>query len=172
MSTFEGFSAETQRIIRSSTRARRIADLGGSEDQILATPAVVAESSESSESVPVAEVPAVSDFEYGEDPSEPLPPSVEEDVQPQSPPLRVRPLVDVDAVVLELAAELVSAEAKHGEQSINHLPASSHRWMAILAEEVGEVAHALTYDVKASPVELRRELVQVAAVALAWARVL
>jgi NTP pyrophosphatase (non-canonical NTP hydrolase) len=44
-------------------------------------------------------------------------------------------------------------------------------WLPVLMEEVGEVAHELTYDAFGgdTPVErLRKELVQVAAMACAW----
>lgn len=59
------------------------------------------------------------------------------------------------------------AHAKHGSDSIEAESADSPRWLAILVEEVGEVARALTYD-NASRVHLRAELVDVQAVASAW----
>lgn len=58
------------------------------------------------------------------------------------------------------------AHAKHGADSIESIPADSPRWLAILVEEVGEVANALTYD---GPKDgLRAEVIDVLAVASAW----
>jgi NTP pyrophosphatase (non-canonical NTP hydrolase) len=59
-----------------------------------------------------------------------------------------------------------NAHRKHGENSIESQPSDSPRWMAILAEELGEVAHCLTYDGPHD--ELRAELIDVLAVASAW----
>jgi NTP pyrophosphatase (non-canonical NTP hydrolase) len=79
----------------------------------------------------------------------------------------------VNVVLFEVETERMRQDAKWGEQ--NH---SNELWMAILTEEVGEAAQALldsrykvvnparyTPDVDA---HLREELVQVAAVAVAW----
>ena len=60
------------------------------------------------------------------------------------------------------------AHQKHGEQSIESVPAFDPRWLPILMEEVGEVAHALTYDAAQSPAELADELLDVMAVCGAW----
>lgn len=60
------------------------------------------------------------------------------------------------------------AHAKHGDNSIEAIPADDPRWLSVLVEEVGEVAHALTYDSGASPEQLAGELVDVLAVASAW----
>ena len=57
------------------------------------------------------------------------------------------------------------ADVKHGENSIEQLAADSPRWLSILVEEVGEVAHELTYDATGS---LRAELIDVLSVASAW----
>lgn len=65
----------------------------------------------------------------------------------------------------DVAAERARAHAKHGDDSIEGIDGDDPRWLAILMEEVGEVAHEQTYDATGS---LRAELVQVAAVAAAW----
>lgn len=67
----------------------------------------------------------------------------------------------------EVQAERDRAHAKHGEESMEALDVTDLKRLAILMEEVGEVAHALTYDGYLS--ELRSELVQVSAMAGAWA---
>lgn len=59
------------------------------------------------------------------------------------------------------------ADQKHGDNSIEHLPADSPDWLPILVEEVGEVAQAQTYD-KGSRASLRAELIDVCSVASAW----
>ncbi len=58
------------------------------------------------------------------------------------------------------------ADLKHGENGIEQIPADDPRWLSILVEEVGEVAHALTYD--ATDADLEAELMDVLAVASAW----
>jgi hypothetical protein len=58
-----------------------------------------------------------------------------------------------------------AAHAKHGDNSIEAEAGDSPRWLAILVEEVGEVANALTYDTGG---DLRAELMDVMAVASAW----
>lgn len=60
------------------------------------------------------------------------------------------------------------AHEKHGDDSIESVPAGDARWLSILVEEVGEVAHALTYDSGQSPADLADELLDVMAVAGAW----
>jgi NTP pyrophosphatase (non-canonical NTP hydrolase) len=65
-----------------------------------------------------------------------------------------------------------AARLKHGEQSIERIRATDPRWLSILVEEVGEVAHELTYDaVHAGSREeaIRAELIDVIAVASSWA---
>lgn len=61
-----------------------------------------------------------------------------------------------------------AAHAKHGDQSIEAIPATDPRWLAVLVEEVGEVAHALTYDATGGPQAVAAELLDVLAVAGAW----
>ncbi len=59
------------------------------------------------------------------------------------------------------------AHDKHGDHSIESIPAYSiGTWLAVLMEEVGEVAHSLTYD--ADGPRLADELLDVLAVAAAW----
>lgn len=58
------------------------------------------------------------------------------------------------------------AHEKHGEQSIERLPPRHIAWLPVLTEELGEVAHELTYDAKGG--SLRAELIDVLAVASAW----
>jgi hypothetical protein len=78
--------------------------------------------------------------------------------------------VDRAASVLHTAAS--AAEAKHGRNSIESLTAHHSDWLAILTEEIGEVAHALTYDAHEEPGNLVHELIQVAVVAASWAQAL
>jgi hypothetical protein len=66
----------------------------------------------------------------------------------------------------EIMDARLKAHIKHGANSIESIPADSPRWMAILVEEVGEVAHTQTYDGPAGG--LRAELIDVLAVASAW----
>lgn len=66
----------------------------------------------------------------------------------------------------EVLAERVRAHRKHGDDSIESSAADDRSMLAILVEEVGEVAHTLTYD---GPTEkLASELIQVMAVCSAW----
>jgi len=66
----------------------------------------------------------------------------------------------------EIVKGRVAAHEKHGENSIEAVPASeTGRWLAILGEEFGEVCRALTYD---QNMNLRDELLDVASVAVAW----
>jgi hypothetical protein len=58
------------------------------------------------------------------------------------------------------------AHTKHGANSIEAIAADSPRWLAILVEEVGEVANCLTYDGPTG--KLRDELIDVMSVASAW----
>lgn len=62
----------------------------------------------------------------------------------------------------------LAAHEKHGENSIEALPAGDPRWLAVLIEEVGEVAHALTYDADLLATDLADELLDVMAVCSAW----
>lgn len=79
-----------------------------------------------------------------------------------------KPILGAD-VLYELAAAASQADDKHKQNSILRLQANDPQWLAILTEEIGEVAHELTYDSDGS---LRDELIQVAAVAAAWAQAL
>lgn len=73
----------------------------------------------------------------------------------------------------EVQAERDRAHAKHGEKSMESSPWTSERRLRILVEEVGEVAKELNdADIEGrgvDPEELRSELIQVAAMAGAWA---
>lgn len=60
------------------------------------------------------------------------------------------------------------AHSKHGDNSIEAIPGSDPRWLSILAEELGEIAHELTYDSGGTPASLRRELIDLLAVGSAW----
>lgn len=66
----------------------------------------------------------------------------------------------------EVRAARDAAHAKHGDNSIEMVYPASPRWLAILVEEIGEVANALTYD--GPKANLRGELIDVLAVASAW----
>ncbi|WP_143546685.1 hypothetical protein [Rhodococcus sp. 06-235-1A] len=61
-----------------------------------------------------------------------------------------------------------AADRKHGENSIEQIGASDSRWLSILIEEVGEVAHEQTYDAAGTVEALRAELIDVLSVASAW----
>lgn len=84
-----------------------------------------------------------------------------------------------DLVLSELTLAAIQAEAtrahlRHGEHSMLGKGYSSGDRLAILVEEVGEVAHELTYDQGGPGVgegrrdELVKELIQVAAMAASW----
>lgn len=60
------------------------------------------------------------------------------------------------------------AHEKHGENSIEAIAFDSPCWLTILVEEVGEVAHSLTYDSGEGPQELVEEIVDVMAICGAW----
>lgn len=67
----------------------------------------------------------------------------------------------------EVKHERERAHAKHGDKSMEALAPTDYARLVILVEEVGEVAHALTYD--GDLANLRAELIQVSAMAGAWA---
>jgi len=73
---------------------------------------------------------------------------------------------------VDIHLERVRAHLKHGAQGNSRENAhwTDPEWLAILMEELGEVAHELTYDVQSQRRmdRLRAELVQVAAMASAW----
>ncbi|GGM34817.1 hypothetical protein GCM10012275_02570 [Longimycelium tulufanense] len=72
------------------------------------------------------------------------------------------------AVLADIAAERQRQHAEHGD----HAPDSPHMTdrdrFAVLVEQVGEVAQQLTPNGGGNPWRLRDELIQVAAVTLAW----
>lgn len=62
------------------------------------------------------------------------------------------------------------AHAKHGENSIERIAFTSPRWLPILIEEVGELAHEMTYDAGDEATVLTRaraELIDIMAVCAA-----
>lgn len=77
-----------------------------------------------------------------------------------------------ETVYKDVDDERVRAHRKHGANGNSRENADwvNNEWLSILVEEIGEVAHELTYD--ANPIEnrqrLRKELIQVAAMACAW----
>lgn len=81
-----------------------------------------------------------------------------------------------DRVYADVHEERLRAHLKHGANgnSREEQPWDEKEWLPILVEEVGEVAHLLTYDVitdvanTSLRAEMRKELVQVAAMACAW----
>ena len=88
------------------------------------------------------------------------------------------------SIYAEVAAERRRAHVKHGETSMERLPVTDMTRLSVLMEEVGEVAREfnearhrahLGLLPEAERVEsidiilLRKELIQVAAVAVAWA---
>lgn len=74
---------------------------------------------------------------------------------------------DDHAVWTEVQHARLAAHKKHGDNSIEAIPADDPRWLTILVEETGEIARAMTYD-NGSRKDLRAELVDVLAVASAW----
>ena len=71
-----------------------------------------------------------------------------------------------------LDSEHAYARAKHGENSMLDMELSDHEFLAILVEEVGDVADALNErmlkNADATDEHLAHEIVQVMAVAGAW----
>lgn len=74
-----------------------------------------------------------------------------------------------DAAALVMREEMLRAIRKHGirRTPLSTDPTDTAMKLAVLVEEVGEVASALTYD-RGDRENLKAELVQVAAMALAW----
>jgi hypothetical protein len=65
--------------------------------------------------------------------------------------------------------EATRAHLNHGDHSMLSPFYTSEQRLAILVEEIGEVAHELTYDAGGDRQgKLVRELIQVAAVAATW----
>jgi NTP pyrophosphatase (non-canonical NTP hydrolase) len=85
------------------------------------------------------------------------------------------PLHD-SGVIADVTAEYDRAKAKHGENTLDGPRSNDLLRLAALVEEVGEVAHELTYDQEGNPEEraarLRAELIDVANVAVTWASIL
>jgi len=83
-----------------------------------------------------------------------------------------------DLTLGAIQAEATRAHLRHGEYSMLGQHYSQSDRLAILVEEVGEVAHKLTYDQGGPGVGrydkgcLVRELIQVAAMAASWAEAL
>ena len=87
---------------------------------------------------------------------------------------------ELAGVYFEIHRERWRAHNKHGAAGNSREDATwdNAEWLPVLTEELGEVAHELTYDVQPKPGELdgvegikarlRKELVQVAAMATAW----
>lgn len=75
-------------------------------------------------------------------------------------------------VYTDVHDERERAHAKHGAagNSREDAPWDNAEWLPILMEELGEVAHEMTYDVQSQGRmdRMRVELVQVAAMACAW----
>lgn len=74
---------------------------------------------------------------------------------------------DMAMVMVDIAAERELQNNKHGESNKNNTDGD---WLAVLTEEVGEVAQALLHNKFGGTHAgtLRDELVQVAAVAVQW----
>ena len=86
-------------------------------------------------------------------------------------------MADISPVLSDLTLTAIQAEAtrahlKHGEHSMMGSRYTAHERLAILVEEVGEVAHELTYDQGDDRDKLVKELIQVAAMAASWAEYL
>jgi hypothetical protein len=77
------------------------------------------------------------------------------------------------AVYDEVRAERKRAHVKHGDTSIESCPPGDYRRLAILTEELGEVAREFNdghhHGTGPDLARLRTELIQVAAMATAWA---
>lgn len=75
----------------------------------------------------------------------------------------------------EIASERIRAHAKHGDKSMESAPWSDMKRLRILVEEVGEVARVFNewdlgrYTTAGAMGQARVELIQVAAMAGAWA---
>jgi hypothetical protein len=82
----------------------------------------------------------------------------------RTPVITSQPISPLTLTSINAAA--ISAIAKHGPHAPINPTMSDPERLAILVEEVGEVAHALTHD--ADSAQLEGELIQVAAVAAMW----
>ena len=77
-------------------------------------------------------------------------------------------LVLSDITLAAIQAEATRAYLKHGKHSMVGPDYTPGERLAILMEEVGEVAHELTYDQSGDRDKLVKELIQVAAMAASW----
>jgi NTP pyrophosphatase (non-canonical NTP hydrolase) len=83
--------------------------------------------------------------------------------------MSTNPMIATDRVLQEVLAERIRQDAKWGEQN-----GHDFEWVSILTEEVGEAAQAANEanfrsgKTRGDYTHLRAELVQVAAVAVAW----
>ena len=77
-------------------------------------------------------------------------------------------LVLSEITLSAIQAEATSAYLKHGKHSMVGPDYTPGERLAILVEEVGEVAHELTYDQSGDKDKLVKELIQVAAMAASW----
>ena len=87
---------------------------------------------------------------------------------------RGRKIIITEPVLSGLTMDAVQAEAlravsKHGIHVISGPEYTDCDRLAILMEEVGEVAHELTYDQARDKDKLVKELIQVATMAAMWA---
>jgi hypothetical protein len=77
-------------------------------------------------------------------------------------------LVLSELTLSAIQAEATRAHLRHGEHSMLGDAHNDFGRLAILVEEVGEVAHELTYDQPDDRTKLVIELIQVAAMAASW----
>lgn len=75
-------------------------------------------------------------------------------------------------VIGDVIREYKSAKDKHGEMTLDGKDIDDLKRFTALMEEVGEVAETYSYDAKRPANHLRKELIQVANVALTWASIL
>lgn len=73
----------------------------------------------------------------------------------------------LDGLLTEVGEEIIRATKKHGYESMAAPGLDTGKRLGILVEEVGEVARATTYD-NGDEANKREELIQTAAMALAW----
>ena len=76
-----------------------------------------------------------------------------------------------DVTLQAIQAENIKSQQKHGEHAMMNPLLPRDERLAILVEEVGEVATAMNYDNKGKRQDLIKELLQVAAMAAVWAQV-
>ena len=80
------------------------------------------------------------------------------------------PVMFEPVTIAAVHAEIIRAQVKHGWRNTPLNPERTDEAnLPVLVEEVGEVAKAMTYDNSDSDL-LVKELIQVAAMALAWAQ--